>query len=182
PLAALPLPRALPTAPAANDNRSSSVEARRFVQQMRPHAERAAARLGVPAELLLAQAALETGWGSRLPRHADGRESHNYFGIKADRRWQGEAVRTRTREVVDGQSRSETAAFRAYASVGQGFEDYAHFLQSQPRYAEALKVAHDPRRFAEGLQKAGYATDPDYAEKILRVMADPALHEGRRAL
>ncbi len=140
-----------------------------FIEDISPHAEKAAQALGVPSEIVLAQAALETGWGASLPQFADGRSSFNLFGIKADARWSGERVSRETLEFSGGAVRRERADFRAYPSLQAGFEDYAAFLQSNPRYAEALAVAGDGPAFARALQKAGYATDPRYAEKILRV-------------
>ncbi|HEY0973304.1 MAG TPA: flagellar assembly peptidoglycan hydrolase FlgJ [Solimonas sp.] len=140
-----------------------------FVEAVRPHAEAAAAELGVPARVLIAQAALETGWGRKAIRRDDGSSSFNYFGIKADRRWNGADVQRQTTEYVDGTPQREAARFRAYDSAGASFNDYVRFLKSNPRYAEALRHGGDERRFVAGLQKAGYATDPAYAQKILRV-------------
>lgn len=140
-----------------------------FVDAVRPHAEAAAAELGVPARVLIAQAALETGWGRKAIRRDDGASSFNLFGIKADRRWQGEDVQRTTTEYRNGQAGREAARFRAYDSVGESFADYVRFLKSNPRYAEALRHDGSEQRFVGGLQRAGYATDPDYAQKIMRV-------------
>lgn len=150
----------------------------RFIDQVRPYAERAAARLGIDPDILVAQAALETGWGQFVPRNAEGESSHNYFGIKADSRWHGDRVTHRTTEFQGGRARAQVASFRAYPSAEQSFEDYAEFVSQQPRYEQALK-AGSPQRYLNELQRAGYATDPHYAEKILsilpRLRPDPAI-------
>ncbi|MGH8445038.1 MAG: flagellar assembly peptidoglycan hydrolase FlgJ [Solimonas sp.] len=140
-----------------------------FVQAIRPHAERAARELGVPARVLIAQAALETGWGRHAIRGADGQSAHNYFGVKADARWQGADVQTTTTEYVDGQAQRGQAGFRRYDDAGQAFDNYVDFLKSNPRYADALRHGGNAAHFVQGLQKAGYATDPAYAQKILRI-------------
>lgn len=142
---------------------------REFIRALWPHARRAAAALDVPAEGILAQAALETGWGKHVMQQPDGRSSFNLFGIKADGRWQGEQVIKPTLEFRDGVMQPERAAFRAYDSLAEGVTDYARFLQDQPRYREALQ-AESGEAFARALQQAGYATDPDYARKIGAIM------------
>lgn len=156
-----------------------------FVRSILPHAEKAAARIGVPARVLVAQAALETGWGRHAMQRDDGSPAFNFFGIKADTRWQGEKVQTMTSEFENGTMQRQSAEFRAYASPAAAFDDYVRFLQSNPRYAEALRHGGDAERFTSGLQKAGYATDPAYAQKIHRI-ADgqtmkAALHAARPA-
>ena len=140
-----------------------------FVQKLRPEAEQAAGELGIPPEVLLAQAALETGWGRHPISHADGRPSHNYFGIKADASWRGARVEKTTHEYRDGVAVTETASFRAYGSVAEGFADYVDFVRSNPRYANALRHGGSGAHYAAGLQKAGYATDPAYADKIQQI-------------
>jgi peptidoglycan hydrolase FlgJ len=140
-----------------------------FVRSILPHAEKAAAELGIPARVLVAQAALETGWGRHAIQREDGSPAFNLFGIKADTRWQGEKVQTMTSEYENGAMRAERADFRAYDSLGTAFDDYVRFLKSNPRYADALHHGGDAQRFTAGLQKAGYATDPAYAQKILRI-------------
>ncbi len=153
--------------------RFSSPEA--FVRHMLPLAQQAADRLGVSAEVLLAQAALETGWGKHISRGADGDSSHNLFNIKAGQDWQGDRVAIRTLEYRDGLARHERAAFRAYDSYEDSFNDYVDFLQSRPRYQSALKQADNPEGFIRELHGAGYATDPNYADKILNIMQRPTL-------
>jgi flagellar protein FlgJ len=140
-----------------------------FVQAILPHAERAARELGVPARVLVAQAALETGWGKHAIKGADGRSSFNFFGIKADARWRGDATSTTTTEFIDGDQQRQRADFRAYDSAGAAFDDYVDFLKSNSRYAQALRHGGSARRFVQGLQNAGYATDPAYAQKILKI-------------
>jgi flagellar protein FlgJ len=140
-----------------------------FVKHLWPSAKQAADKLGVAPQVLLAQAALETGWGRAVSRHADGRSSHNLFNIKADGRWDGEAVRVATLEYRDGTVVREQAQFRAYDSYAQSFEDYVAFLRESPRYQQALAAGMDGNRFVKELQSAGYATDPAYANKIMGI-------------
>ncbi|TVP83947.1 MAG: flagellar assembly peptidoglycan hydrolase FlgJ [Thioalkalivibrio sp.] len=159
---------ATPSAAAARSWRPESPEA--FVRELRPHAERAGAALGVAPEVLLAQSALETGWGRHVMAHADGASSHNLFGIKADARWTGPRVHVNTLEYVNGVPEQERAAFRAYDSPEESFADYVDFLQGNPRYRGALARAGDAEGYLRGLQSAGYATDPAYADKILDIL------------
>ncbi len=141
-----------------------------FVRELWPHARRAADELGARPEMLVAQAALETGWGQHMIRGADGANSFNLFGIKADAGWQGARVTTETVEFRDGLMRRERARFRAYASPQESFSDYVDFLKRNPRYQDALRQAGDAPAFAQALSAAGYATDPDYSTKINRIM------------
>jgi len=146
-----------------------------FVQQLLPMAKQAAQRIGVTPEVILSQAALETGWGQHIIDKADGRSSHNLFNIKADSRWQGEQATKGTIEYHDGVAVKEQAQFRSYDNYQDSFNDYVDFLQTQPRYQNALKQTHDPEQFIDGLHKAGYATDPDYADKIKQIMNSSTL-------
>ncbi len=141
-----------------------------FVRALWPLAERAGEQLGVSPNVLLAQAALETGWGRSVMQRADGTSAHNLFGIKAGGNWHGEQITAHTREVIDGQYISRTAAFRAYDSFAESFDDYVNFLKGNPRYREVLRVADEPEAFAGALQRAGFATDPNYASKIKSIM------------
>ncbi len=141
-----------------------------FVKTLYPIAEEAAASIGVDPRVLLAQSALETGWGRKMIAMPDGSNSHNLFGIKADARWQGEQATVNTVEYRDGVAAQERASFRSYGSYEESFRDYVKFLQENPRYQEALSQSHDAGSFTQGLQDAGYATDPIYAKKIARVM------------
>ena len=140
-----------------------------FVAAVRPHAQRAAARLGVPADALIAQAALETGWGRFPITREDGRDSFNLFGIKATPQWRGDTVRRATLEFVDGVPERRREAFRAYPDLARGFADYADVVADSPRYREALE-ADDAAGYLRGLQAGGYATDPHYADKILAIL------------
>jgi len=153
-----------------------------FVKELWPHAQRTARDLGTRPELLLAQAALETGWGQHVIRGTDGSNSFNLFGIKADARWQGERALTETIEFEDGLIRKQHATFRAYASLADSFADYADFLKTNPRYREALNTAADAPSFARALAAAGYATDPDYSGKINRIMDSERLRDALSAL
>ncbi|MEJ2592684.1 MAG: flagellar assembly peptidoglycan hydrolase FlgJ [Candidatus Thiodiazotropha sp.] len=146
-----------------------------FIDRLWSSAEQAAGELGLPPEALLAQAALETGWGSYVMPASNGASSHNLFGIKADGRWDGAQVRKETLEYEQGVAVRRREYFRTYDSFEQSFSDYVAFLKSSPRYAEALQKTDDPAAYFRSLQAAGYATDPAYADKILRVMQGPEM-------
>ena len=146
-----------------------------FVETLMPYAEKAAERLGVSPKVLLAQAALETGWGKHISRDSEGQASFNLFNIKADKRWSGKTLDMNTMEFVGGKFIKEQASFRAYDGYGESFEDYVDFLKSNPRYGDAVTQAKGDIAFAKSLQGAGYATDPDYATKIAGVMNNAAL-------
>ena len=149
-----------------------------FINKMMPMAEKVARNLGTDARALVAQAGLETGWGKSMVQTADGKLSHNLFNIKADQRWDGERMWKQTLEFdAHGLPGQQKAAFRAYNSYEASFEDYVTFLRSSSRYNDAVRHAGDGDRFVEELQKAGYATDPDYASKIKRIMVrEPLLN------
>lgn len=138
-----------------------------FVERIRPAAERAARELGVSVRTVIAHAALETGWGRSLPTEANGGSSHNFFGIKAGSANHG-AVANRTTEYVDGVATTRTERFKRYESIEAGFADYARLLGSV-RYAGARGLGDDPAAFGAALQRAGYATDPQYAQKLATV-------------
>ncbi|MEA3167859.1 MAG: peptidoglycan hydrolase FlgJ [Pseudomonas sp.] len=140
-----------------------------FVATMLPMAKAAAARIGVDPKYLVAQAALETGWGKSVMRAEDGSSSHNLFGIKAGQSWQGAQARAITSEFRDGAMVKETAHFRSYNSYQDSFHDLVTLLQSNDRYKEVVKSADNPEQFVRELQKAGYATDPAYASKISQI-------------
>ncbi|MGH8039795.1 MAG: glucosaminidase domain-containing protein [Stenotrophomonas sp.] len=152
-----------------------------FVASIWGHAQQAARELGVDAKALVAQAALETGWGRKLVQRNGGGSSHNLFGIKASG-WSGERATSGTHEYVDGVRRNETASFRAYTSVGDSFADYVKLLKNSPRYQNALQAGGDVRGFAQGLQKAGYATDPSYAAKIAAIAGGPTIERAIAAV
>lgn len=143
-----------------------------FIQQHDASAKAASAATGIPASFMVAQAAHESGWGKREIVGTDGSKSYNLFGIKATPGWKGKTVDVRTTEVINGQAVKVTAKFRAYGSYDEAFKDYAKLIGSNQRYAKAVAEAQSGSAagFARGLQQAGYATDPAYAEKIARVI------------
>jgi flagellar protein FlgJ len=140
-----------------------------FVAAVRPHAERAARQLGIAPEVLIAQAALESGWGRGQIVHADGRPSHNLFGVKATPGWQGERVTVSTLEFVNGVPERRREAFRSYAHLGEAFDDYVRVIGGQSRY-DAAREAGTGEGYLRGLQAGGYATDPRYADKIIAIL------------
>ena len=143
---------------------------RKFVEEILPHATAAARELGVDPRAIIAQAALETGWGTSQPADGGG-ASHNFFGIKAGASWNGASVASPTTEFVDGVARDEQARFRAYGSVAENVTDYVRVLRDNPRYADALGTGGNVRAFADALQRGGYATDPEYANKLVALAA-----------
>ncbi|WXG58326.1 MAG: flagellar assembly peptidoglycan hydrolase FlgJ [Candidatus Sedimenticola sp. (ex Thyasira tokunagai)] len=146
-----------------------------FVQQLLPLASEAATLIGIQPQALLAQAALETGWGKHMMHDPGGRSANNLFGIKADQRWDGERVKVDTLEYQEGVAVKKRDHFRAYGSYRDSFLDYVDFLRGSPRYSKALEVAGDSERYFSELQRAGYATDPKYANKISSIMAGDEL-------
>ncbi len=154
--------------------RASGDAAAAFVAKVSPYALAIEQQSGVPAHFMVAQAALETGWGKSEPRFADGRSSFNLFGIKAGKNWKGATVEASTLEYVNGQPQRQVEHFRAYGSYAEAFADYANLLASNPRYSTALN-SRDGAGFARAMQTAGYATDPQYASKLQRIMASAAL-------
>lgn len=146
-----------------------------FARDIWPHAERVGEKLNVAPEAIVAQAALETGWGKHVMPDERGDNSFNLFGIKASRGWQGEQVSRRTLEFENGVPQPQTAQFRAYSDVAATFADYADFLTDNPRYSEVHGHGSDVAGFANALQSAGYATDPKYADKIRRVVESPTM-------
>ncbi len=139
-----------------------------FVSALRPGVEAAARELGVSPRILMAQAALETGWGQHLPADS-GADSFNLFGIKADASWQGDSVQAQTTEFENGQPDSCLANFRRYTDYSESVRDYVRFIQDQPRYADALNHGGSDQRYIQALSEAGYATDPHYAARVLQV-------------
>jgi flagellar protein FlgJ len=141
-----------------------------FQQRHAVHADEASRITGIPARFMLGQAALESGWGRREILHADGTPSHNLFGIKATGGWKGKVVETMTTEYVNGAVEKKVEKFRAYDSYAESFRDYAQMLSTNPRYRHVIANAQGASSFVEGLQRAGYATDPNYAEKLTRII------------
>lgn len=141
-----------------------------FVRQLTPYAIQASRETGVPAQLILGQAALESGWGRREIRLPDGGNSYNLFGIKASGNWNGKVAEVMTTEYHDGVPSKQVERFRAYDSYAEAFRDYANLLRNNPRYAQVVQEGQGGAEAAYALQRAGYATDPDYADKLVRVM------------
>ena len=178
--AALAAPPAAGAAGAAAPSRDATPVSSRQVDFIRTHqdaARAAEAASGIPAAFTVAQAAHESGWGQREIRNADGTSSHNLFGIKAGPAWSGPVAEITTTEYVGGEAQKVTAKFRSYASYGESFRDYARLMKESPRYAgvvaqaaQAPASAASAQGFAQGLQRAGYATDPAYADKLARLI------------
>ncbi|RQV06051.1 flagellar assembly peptidoglycan hydrolase FlgJ [Burkholderia cenocepacia] len=141
-----------------------------FVDRLAAPAQAASATTGIPARFIVGQAALESGWGKREIRAADGSTSYNVFGIKANKNWTGRTVSALTTEYVNGTPRRVVAKFRAYDSYEHAMTDYANLLKNNPRYAGVLSASRSVEGFAHGMQKAGYATDPNYAKKLISIM------------
>ena len=158
-------------APLTGNTRSSqALHVKEFQERLSAHAEEASRETGIPAKFMLGQAALESGWGKHEIVGADGTRSHNLFGIKATAGWKGKVVTAATTEYVGGVPQTKVEKFRAYDSYADAFRDYARTLRSNPRYENVLANAKDVAGFAQGLQKAGYATDPNYAAKLTRII------------
>jgi flagellar protein FlgJ len=153
-----------------------------FIQKLMPAAKQAAQKLGLEPLALLAQAALETGWGQRTFKTAEGNNSFNFFGIKAHNSWQGDVAVVDTLEYRQGVAQKEKAKFRAYESPEQSLGDYVDFIKSNPRYQQAVAMADNPKAYFQQLQAAGYATDPNYAQKILSVFNSDTFKQARNLL
>ncbi len=149
-----------------------------FVAGLWPLAQQAADKLGVAPKVLLSQAALETGWGKRIIENGEGESSYNLFNIKADHRWSGPRVTVSTLEYEGGIPVQQRATFRSYGSYAESFRDYADFVLNSPRYGEAVAKAADAEGYIDALHQGGYATDPEYANKIKAIMGRALLAEG----
>lgn len=160
-----------------NDKRTAFESPKDFVATLYPIAEKVASELGLDAKSLVSQAALETGWGQHMIHTREGKNSHNLFGIKAHRDWSGDKAVVETLEFKDGLPEKQKAAFRAYGSFEDAMRDYAHFVKSHPRYEQALNQTHEPQSYFTELQRAGYATDPQYAQKVMAVYHGDTLRE-----
>jgi peptidoglycan hydrolase FlgJ len=155
-----------------------------FVNRLLPPIHRVASALNLNPQALLAQAALETGWGQRMPRNADGSSSNNLFGIKAGEDWRDARATADTVEVLNGVASTRRTAFRAYGSIEESVNDFAKLLASSPRYREALSAGKDAQSYIASIGKSGYATDPEYANKLNQILnSEPiqALRAGRVA-
>ncbi|MEO5696408.1 MAG: flagellar assembly peptidoglycan hydrolase FlgJ [Burkholderiaceae bacterium] len=168
--AALPPTSAAGAAAGVDVARPASPSQQEFALMHAESARAAAEQSGIPASFMVAQAAHESGWGRHEIRNADGSSSHNLFGIKAGAGWTGPVAQITTTEVIDGEPRKVIAKFRAYASYDESFRDYASLMTNNPRYAKVVAAGNNAQAFAQGLQRAGYATDPDYADKLTRVI------------
>lgn len=162
-------------------SRKISSHKKEFIDRLLPHANAVSQSTGIPPYFMLAQAALESGWGKHEIRRADNSISHNLFGIKAGANWKGEVIETVTVEYINGLPQKIVDKFRAYKSYAEGFNDYAKLLLDNPRYAKVLN-SPDAATFANGLQRAGYATDPLYADKIIRILNSDALLQSRELI
>ncbi|SAK42921.1 flagellar rod assembly protein/muramidase FlgJ [Caballeronia hypogeia] len=154
--------------PPARGNGSDKVNA--FVDKLAVPAQAASAATGIPARFIIGQAALESGWGKREIKNANGTSSHNIFGVKATKDWTGKTVNSVTTEYVNGQPQKVVEKFRAYDSYEDALTDYASVIKNNPRYAPVIQASRDVAGFAHGMQKAGYATDPQYAKKLISIM------------
>jgi len=163
----MPIGSAMPAGPGAPGGARAQVS---FVHRMWEPAAAAERATGVPAGFIVGQAALESGWGRQELRHADGRSAHNLFGIKAGAGWRGRTVDSLTTEYVDGRAVKTVERFRAYDSYQEAFADWARLMASSPRYAPVLQSGGSVESFARNLQRAGYATDPLYADKLTRTI------------
>ena len=152
-----------------------------FVDRVMPSIRRAAATLGVDPRGLLAQAALETGWGQRMPRAADGSLSLNLFGIKAGEDWTGARATADSVEFSNGVATARRSTFRAYGSIEDSVSDFANLLKNSPRYRDAVAAGDDAQAYVDGIGKSGYATDPEYANKLNQILNSGALHAALRS-
>jgi flagellar protein FlgJ len=164
------------TAAAAPKEGSAAQTPAQFVDHVMPSIRRAAVSLGVNPMGLLAQAALETGWGQRMPRNADGSSSLNLFGIKAGDEWRGARATADSVEFSNGVAMPRRSVFRSYSSIEESVNDFSNLLKNSPRYRDAVAAGGDPQKYIESMGKSGYATDPDYANKLNQILNSGALH------
>jgi peptidoglycan hydrolase FlgJ len=146
-----------------------------FVNRLMPSIQPAAAALGVDPAGMLAQAALETAWGQRMPRAADGSPSYNLFGIKAGEEWAGGRATADSMEVINGVATPRRTAFRAYASVEESVKDFANLLKNSPRYKEVIATGGNAAAYSAAMGKSGYATDPDYGNKLNQILRSDSM-------
>jgi flagellar protein FlgJ len=183
---AAPRPAAAPssTAPPATSAPPTSMtqSAEEFVDQVLPSIRTAAQALGLNPLVLLAQAALETGWGKRMARTADGNPSLNLFGIKADDTWVGARAAANTVEYAGGVATQRQAAFRAYGSIEESVNDFANLLKNSPRYRHAAAAGPDAQAYVDGIGRSGYATDPGYAAKLSDILHGSTLRAAVKSI
>jgi flagellar protein FlgJ len=175
---ALAAPKSAPGVPTASAAAPTPAE---FVHRMLPPITRAASALGLDPMGMLAQAALETGWGQRMPRNADGSLSHNMFGIKAGDEWAGARASADTMEVVNGVATPRRTAFRAYGSIEESVNDFASLLKNSPRYRDVIAAGGNAGAYIAGMGKSGYATDPEYANKLNQILGGDTLQSALAA-
>lgn len=154
--------------PSSPQKRLVGVDA--FQNEMKVHADLASQSSGIPSHLMLGQAALESGWGKRQIKGQNGEESYNLFGIKANNSWDGKVVETMTTEYINGIKHKRVEKFRAYDNYAESFKDFANLMQNNPRYKSVLANTSNTKEYANALQDAGYATDPNYAKKLVSVI------------
>src|SRR5580698_142429 len=152
-----------------------------FVNRVMPAIQRAASALGVDPKGMLAQAALETGWGQRLPRAADGSSSHNIFGIKAGNEWTGARATADSMEVINGVATPRRTTFRAYASVEESINDFTNLLKNSPRYKDVIAGGGSAGAYIAAMGNSGYATDPDYGNKLNQILSGDTLQSALAA-
>jgi peptidoglycan hydrolase FlgJ len=160
----------VPQAPLTTAMREVANKTQQFIQRMLPHAQAASNGSGIPAKFMVGQAALESGWGKHEIKTSTGQNSHNLFGIKADASWKGKVANSVTTEYVNGVKETRVEKFRAYDSYSDAFKDYAKLISQNPRYEQAMNNTHDASAYAHALQRAGYATDPQYGKKLTQVL------------
>ena len=153
-----------------------------FVKALWPMAEKIAQSMGMDPKILVAQAALETGWGKHISKDDEGKPSYNLFNIKADKQWDKGSVVTHTVEYEEGVAVKKHESFRQYKNFEESFQDYASFIASNPRYEKAINNTTNPEGYVNKLQQAGYATDPKYADKIMRIYHGDQLASALRDL
>ena len=178
----LSLGETAPAAPAARGPTAAIAHSpAEFVNRMMPSIQRAASALGVDPAGMLAQAALETGWGQRMPRAADGSPSHNMFGIKAGDEWTGARATADSMEVINGVATPRRTTFRAYASVEESVNDFANLLKNSPRYKDVIAAGGNASAYIAALGKSGYATDPEYSNKLNQILSSDTLQSALAA-
>ncbi len=171
-----------PSRPAATTQDPTWSDPQEFVRDVWPHAERVAEKLNVAPEALLAQAALETGWGKHVMERANGVSSFNLFGIKAGKDWSGGSVARSTLEYTEGVAQRKVERFRAYPDIAATFDDYAALIEDNPRYEAVRDSGANGDAFATALQDAGYATDPSYASKIGNILRGETMQSALKGL
>jgi peptidoglycan hydrolase FlgJ len=165
----------LPVTTNSSSLSDEQTDQQRFVRQLLPAAKMVASKMGLSPVALIAQAALETGWGKHMMSNSNGSSGNNLFGVKAGSRWQGQKTTENSLEYQEGKPVMQRSSFRSYTSVVQSMQDYANLINGTDRYQQAKAVAHDPEAYFDALQSAGYATDPNYAQKLKQVLRSDAL-------